>query len=379
MSQHENPQTRLTKGAHVLYRSSDKLRKPLPAVIKFNFLYNLISVEFEERANGELQVVLEKVTRQKSRDYSEGAALVWALVLTAESIQHSFSFESQDVRDLWDDEISTTRRGLSFGRKEGKETPGALRSVLKVDILDPFTTVDKTGTKPEGIAVWLKLELSPGSSNHRPDQKDHSEDKSPPKGQRGKENENELELMIGEDTPPDGVKRHIVNFTSTYNLLPSEGTSLYRLVKALRQRQQVLHDTQKLISEVQQQHLLLKDPRLAAEHPEVAPQMIKEIENKARESLAALSASLPERLGDAGPGAQFIRMVLDRNMEKLKVINHVIAQIKAGARQDPQPRPGTIPRYSPREGGRSPRMSPRRSPRDGQPGSRKSSPREVPV
>jgi len=299
------PDARLRQGSMVAYRSSKDVKKvdgvhihyvPVPRPI--------ITID---TGRGKQNILLGNIERMRPRDYIEGNSFVWGLVISmAGGMQHSFVFDTQIDRDFWEDQLGPDiRRRATHDVKQGP----AHWAVKSVQIIEPSGQSD--------VALLLKMDLVAVD---------------------GIEEKPGRDLAIYEE-PPQQVKETVVRFVRAEKLLPTEGTSLYRLVKSLRQRQVVLRETQKLIYDIQSQHLGERYQGLA-DGQEVPDSLAGE----ASEALGQIERSIAHRLGASGVGAQFVQKVLTRNIEKLKMINDMLKKLEASQRKT-TPRPGMSPRF----------------------------------
>merc|ERR1712187_597001 len=96
-----------------------------------------------------------------------------------------------------------------------------------------------------------------------------------------------------------------------HRILPSEGTSLYRLVRSVVQRVQVEKETREIVEEISQQHL---DALVKQQGPGTAVNR-KRLVEEADARLTKLANDIPHRIGEQGTGAQIVSKILLRNVE----------------------------------------------------------------
>mmetsp|Transcript_113781 Transcript_113781/g.317800 ORF Transcript_113781/g.317800 Transcript_113781/m.317800 type:complete len:309 (+) Transcript_113781:116-1042(+) len=290
------PAAKLTSGSQVAYRSSVHMKKVESVRIHYDGKRSAMVVEIPDYPEHIIPVA--EITRQRMYDYAEGAANVWGLVLsTAEAaIQHSFIFDSQEERDFWDSQLGSFRRSAAPSQP-AMAVPAAYRSVKQIQITTPQATAR---TQHGQVALSLRLELAPLI---------------------GKDGAMSEDLVIYEAKDMlSAMKRQVDEFVDANKVLPTEGTPLYRLVKALRQRQEVLRETQNMIQEIQAQHL--------GAHCTDGGPVPEGQAAKAGEALLRLERQLAEGLGAQGVGAQLVQKILTRNIAKLRTINDVVAKMQ---------------------------------------------------
>ncbi|CAD7943774.1 unnamed protein product [Amoebophrya sp. A25] len=90
-----------------------------------------------------------------------------------------------------------------------------------------------------------------------------------------------------------------------------------RYCKAILERYLMEECVEQCIVRIDDQYL----PRLIEKHPEKAPEVLY---NEATQTLEDLTKKLPIEIGYLGLGPAIVEMIMHRNIEKMKLINHVM-------------------------------------------------------
>lgn len=312
-------------GVDVTYRSFQDPR-PQEGKLKFDIKFStgvtvdlpMQSAEMAELA-AELdtapRVVLKDLTKVKARNYADGHSFEWGICVTEKSgAQHSIVFRMKEERDFLDEEMRNLLRG-GTARAEKKEPASVnqkFRTVKRVDIQEP-------PPKPDINAVCIALELEPpcedGSTKALIEiPKALPIEKWSPEYQKGYER---------------ACQQKIVQRVHELNILSTEATSLYRLVKALAGRKQVREHTAVVLKKIDS----LNFDEYAKDHP-VHSQLV-DTQNKVggkqlqvNEELDSLKHELHHRLGTSGIGAQLVTGLLVHNIDKMKAINEKTSAIR---------------------------------------------------
>jgi len=123
------------------------------------------------------------------------------------------------------------------------------------------------------------------------------------------------------------LSRLVQGFVDKNSIMPEESTSLYRFVRNAVQRIVLERETEALVEEIGCQHLdvLMRD-RLAASGKGDIQEIRKEAMREAEYNLRVLAEEVPRRIGQCGTGAAIVSMILQRNIEKMKLINDMTAK-----------------------------------------------------
>lgn len=278
----------LAARVYVGYRSDESIART-EAQIYYDSRAQTVQVEANQEQSMHT-IKLADIVSVKARDYIEGNTFYWTLTIlqTEAPVQTCIQFYKREARDLWDAGLQ------ALLASEGKGGFGSNVSVPSSKYI-AISEVILEEPKP-GFLVSVKVDL-------------------------GKEVHPRLEVPDGRATAGD-CKQITHDFIEANMILPTEGTALYRFVRAAVQRAQVERETAKIVEEINALHIseLLKHRE---ERPGLPPPQHHAIAEQAKARLKALSVEIPKRIGDQGTGAIILSQILRRNIEKMIVINEV--------------------------------------------------------
>jgi hypothetical protein len=270
-------------GVEVSYQSANKIISQ-QARLWYDAHGKAFRVTFlPEEAGETVRLEVKQITGHKARTLKDSAGERPALVIVHGGLMHSFAFATQKDRDEWLDHISHVLR------------TGALWTIRSINI------VDQKDQEASGQVVLLRLDLS----------------------RIGEQYKAGVPLRVDEGTTAQNCKDQIVQFVKEQEILDSEGSSLFRLVKAVLQRRQVKQQAQTLVEEIESYHVgeFAQGQSVGADTKDAA------LEANAR--LSVLAGQVRDRIGEGGAGAQLLASILEQNIGKLQAVNELVAFPKA--------------------------------------------------
>lgn len=281
----------LKEPVKIWHRSSARIAKA-SANICLDDKCTKIEIKFETNMPQE-EIKIVDVDFLKNKDFNDsmsGQPICILSVNTKDGAHNSFQFENRKVRDEWDHGL----RSLHSGAAQQVQTE------MKVP-QNPFLPIFGLSLqKPSsGQLVSIKLQLG----------KD--------------EVKRECSLVINEgQTSSDACKELAVEFVERESILPTEQKSLYRYIRSVVQRAQMEKEVALIVDEVNNQSYDV----LAAQNRGQDPEQIVGL---AKARLNTILSQIPTRVGQHGSGASIATQVLKRNVEKMKIINDLAAQLAA--------------------------------------------------
>lgn len=319
----------LNGGVGIAYRTSEN---PMPRSGKLKYQDKILQIEFgpgggatepgEEGVLASKPFELNKFSEVKCRDYADGLSFDFGLILTEKSggLRHSFIFQKLEDRDLFHHEIQKVitqvmRRVQASKRNEDeKHTEKAQQRVIsKVTVQEP---------PPVGTICSIKLELDP------PPEKEEVVRKLKEAGIEDEtrhlfEVSGKIQLLLPIKDKKENkddrfkCKDEVAAFVKMHNIVSTEGTSLYRLVKALLSRRQVKEQAEEVMEQIDKLHFD-EHAKNVAVLPQTEGQQLQ-----VNDDLEKLKLHLPRRLGSAGLGTELVTAMLVHNIEKMKAINTI--------------------------------------------------------
>lgn len=231
-------------------------------------------------------------------DNNDGHLWNLSVVMTKQSqgdqVHHSFQFEKETIRDMWDSGLRSLVFKATGGHSQGSgtnENAGAdensLHTILAVRLKSP----------EPNILVCIAIRFT--------------------------KLDEEAYLEVPKDAAtPEDCKMLTEAFLKKYSVSPTHSTSLYRLVRAVTSRALLEQETHAVLAEIDAASTDTICEDLA--NREKSPKERAEACLKAQEHLDELIASLPQRMGQSGPAASLVRDMLKRNAQKMKLINEAL-------------------------------------------------------
>lgn len=233
-------------------------------------------------------LLLKDMAQVKPRDYADGQSFEFGICLTQKNGDiHSIVFKRVDERDLFANELKNAlRTTMRAEEQDSAPVNEQFRTIIKVEVKEP---------PPAGNVAWLDITLDSGKS---------------------------VVVAMKENTLPSTFKEHVGEVVNENHILPTEATSLYRLVKALTSRKQVKEEAEKAITEIDS----LNFDTYARAHVVQQPAEGQQLEVNLL--LDKLKKDLPAKLGSAGVGSQLVHGLLVHNVEKMKAINDMTSKFR---------------------------------------------------
>lgn len=315
------------------HRSSDNLKRML-CDIAHDTKEHKIRIDFN---NGEKKSIkLEEIQDVKMKDISLPSGTLNCLdikVVSAVGDHVCFEFEKVGTRDTWYAGLRTLLSDRAFFQGNN------IRKSLAKKV-DPLKDV---GSSKYQCVKNIEL-LKASNANAVSLRVDLDNEKGV-----------NLDVPAG-SISAEAIKDIANSFMDKHKVLPTENTSLYRLLRSLVQRSVLEKETSDIVAEINALHYdqlphTLKDE--LGKHHQPAGVEARRLASRAESRLNALHESIPNRIGQHGPGASIISQILQRNVAKMKLINDrasKIAAAEAAANQGNSPRPsptGNSPRPSP--------------------------------
>mmetsp|Transcript_12614 Transcript_12614/g.33960 ORF Transcript_12614/g.33960 Transcript_12614/m.33960 type:complete len:340 (-) Transcript_12614:105-1124(-) len=313
---------KLVEGAEVTFRSSEALQK-LSGRLRYDVPSKTFLVELKEKvekgrekgkdAQGDhpgeepVRITLKEITQVKGKDYQQGHATQSAMVIVAGTVQYCMIFGAKEVRDTWvrqledlcrQREASTKTKG---GLVQGLE--GHYWSVQLVELLDPLEA-------GKDLAVVLKLTLFHPLEMAKVEH-----------------------LFFRKGMSVQACKDMIADFQNVQGILATEGSSLYRMTKSLLMRDRTKDDVLSILERIEGLHID-RVAKSSGRDPETLD--VGDIESLRRQTaseLEALKKSMPDRIGDGGVGPTILGTILNRNIDKLTIINDTTAKMRIDIHQ----------------------------------------------
>mmetsp|Transcript_52696 Transcript_52696/g.112696 ORF Transcript_52696/g.112696 Transcript_52696/m.112696 type:complete len:313 (-) Transcript_52696:136-1074(-) len=287
----------LTSKISVGYRSDESFART-EAQIFYDSRAQTVQIQEQGNSGSEPMhtIKLNDMVSVKARDYIEGNTFFWTLALQQNEapVRTCIQFYKREARDLWDAGLQAL---LASEAKNG--------ATVSVPSSKYIAIKEVTLEEPRpGFLVSVVVDV-------------------------GKEENPRLEVPHGRAAGGD-CKQITHDFIEANMILPTEGTALYRFVRAAVQRAQVEAETAKVVEEINSLQIneLI---RHREDRPGSAPPQYYAIAEQAKARLKALSAEIPKRIGDQGTAAVFLAQILRRNIEKMIVINELAVERAGGA------------------------------------------------
>lgn len=281
----------------VFHRSSARIAKA-PANLFLDDKIQKINIKFEGGMPQEAINIVD-IDFLKIKDFNDTATKQPIFILSVnlkDGSHSSFQFESRQIRDEWDHGLRSLHAGAGAqgGNAEVKVPQSTYLPIKSIALQRP----------DPGQLVSIKLEL----------------------GKEDGDVKRECSLVIVEGkTDSDACKELAVQFVEDNSILPTEQKSLYRYIRSVVQRAQMEKEVALIVEEVNSQSF----ERLAAEQGSGDPQQIVAL---AKARLTTIYNQIPLRVGQHGSGASIATQVLKRNVEKMKIINDLAAQLAAAGK-----------------------------------------------
>lgn len=323
----------LTRKTQVGYRSSEQISRE-DAFVSYVESQRRIQVEFRLAQLEPVFIDIRNIDNIRQKDYPEDNSFRWVLAVNlnpADSRNIMLQFTAREVRDTW---VAGLRALVEASRSGGLGGSGSSSSGVG------------------GLAPQMSRGGGSSSSNHLiggggtiptsgpplppPNTERAITDVALREPRPGFLARVELTLGLRELLAlevPEGcesserLSRLVQGFVDNNAIMPNESTSLFRFVKNAVHRIVLERETEALVEEIGCQHLdvLMRD-RLAASGKGDIQEIRKAAMREAEYNLRVLAEEVPKRIGQCGTGAAIVCMILQRNIEKMKLINDMTAK-----------------------------------------------------
>jgi len=112
------------------------------------------------------------------------------------------------------------------------------------------------------------------------------------------------------------VKSRVQTFQFEQGILPTEGSSLYRLAKSLMFRDRIKEEAQSVVDKIESLHV----DRHTEDPDSLSYAEMDQVLSHADRELEALKGSLSAKFGD-GTGPRILDTIVKQNIEKMRAIN----------------------------------------------------------
>jgi len=281
----------------IKFRSSDSLSLK-QASMQYDAYTRSLQLDF---VSGIKQINIASIKSVKAMDYVEGTRVAYVIILTmkrkdedsqisefyAPEEENIFHFPRAEDRDTWDTGLRYLLAALDVAATQDVSVPARGYSRIKKVKLD---------VPRAGVCMSARFELANGQ-------------------------EELMEVKPDAVHSKDGLKHFVVDWVQKCCVLPSETTSLYRLVKSLVHRAMLeskAADVIRRINECHFDHLLQANSETA-----FSATALLALQEAAKAKLGVLERELNGFVGQHGTAAFMVTQMLKRNVDKMKVINEL--------------------------------------------------------
>jgi len=291
------------KSISIVYRSSTQIAG-VAAVLTFQRQTGEVKVAIPSLTDSDetISISVADVESVKANDYLESSNYHWVLSIrlrptgpkeagSCRSLQgklYSLQFHSKEDRDTWCSGLQSAVAAVSRTR-DGAEVTKQPRTIFKVALKEP------------------KLDMLASMKVHM---------------------ERNEEVKVADiDVPEakssaDDIRRRTKDFIAAHEVDSAEGTSLYRFLRTVVQRAMMEKETAAIVDKIQNRSL----DRVLKEAPE-GTLSVEGARTQAEAQLQQLSEEIEQRLGERGTGVAILSMMLRQNIEKMRRINSLTAQV----------------------------------------------------
>lgn len=277
----------------ITWRSSDRLAKRLDVKLRYDSGLKSICLSEGRHFDEITRVPVRDMKSIKPKDYVQGHEVCFGIHLVAAGVQHCCLFPKIDDRDMWARQLAELVRTRTEGprsRNASSEPDGQAWSVQTVEVV--FENQDN--------AFELKMTLF-----------------NPKKG-------NKVGVLpIRKDMSAEACRMVVSQFQKANELLPTEGSSMYRLVKALLARLHIKGHIQEWIHRIDSLHI----DRFSPNPDALTEEQIAQFLEQAKSELGVLRQVLPKALAE-GTGPRILSAILLHSIDKLELINETTAQLR---------------------------------------------------
>uniref|UniRef100_A0A7S4Q636 PH domain-containing protein n=1 Tax=Alexandrium monilatum TaxID=311494 RepID=A0A7S4Q636_9DINO len=289
------PKDVAAKSISIVYRSSTQIAG-VAAVLTFQRQTGEVKVAIPSLTDSDetISISVADVESVKANDYLESSNYHWVLSIRLrptgpkEGKLYSLQFHSKEDRDTWCSGLQSAVAAVSRTR-DGAEVTKQPRTIFKVALKEP------------------KLDMLASMKVHM---------------------ERNEEVKVADiDVPEakssaDDIRRRTKDFIAAHEVDSAEGTSLYRFLRTVVQRAMMEKETAAIVDKIQNRSL----DRVLKEAPE-GTLSVEGARTQAEAQLQQLSEEIEQRLGERGTGVAILSMMLRQNIEKMRRINSLTAQV----------------------------------------------------
>jgi len=303
MEQRARLAEQLKKKMPVGHRSTERIVKEEAYVWQVD--ETVLMIEFKHSEGHPDQILVKDIEHVKQTDYPEDNSFRWVLGINHKDKEGKVTmlqFNKREDRDIWVSGLRSLVDGMrSSAPGQAPVVPASaeLPTVVLQAVADIALEPPLNGSMAR---VCLTL---------------------------GNKEKVYLDIPEGKNVPQQ-LKSLVQDFVEQHSIMSSESTSLYRLLRTVIQRITVSRETQKIITEISSQRLDLLLPKGQSTEDPV------KIQEKAEERLNLLKVEIPRRIGDQGTAAPIVSMILQRNIDKMLIINEMIVKAREKEPDVPQ-------------------------------------------
>lgn len=246
----------------------------------------------EDRSK-ESDIKIADVEGVKVKDFNDGGHEIHIVSVNHRDGKHtSFQFEKRDDRDHWFQGLQQLQSGVvANARTQVKVPAGQYMSIKAIALQKPGP----------GQLVFIKIDLAEGKQK-------------------------QVDLVVPTDKTSRDACKHITDeFVEANLVLPTEKTSLYRYIRSVVQRAQMEKEVEVIVEEINSQSFEKLKSERSGESPS-DDQLLEQTKGK----LTEIANSIPQRIGQHGSGATIVTQILKRNVDKMKLINDMVARLAQG-------------------------------------------------
>lgn len=305
MEQRAKLAEQLKKKMPVGHRSTERIVKEEAYVWQVDEM--VLMIEFKSSEGNPEKILVKDIEYVKQTDYPEDNSFRWVLGINHKDKEGKVTmlqFNKREDRDIWVSGLRSLVDGMRSsapGQAPVVQTSAELPTVVLQAVADIALEPPLNGSMAR---VCLTLGKIGGEKVY-------------------------LDIPEGKNVPQQ-LKSLVQDFVEQHSIMSSESTSLYRLLRTVMQRITVSRETQKIITEISSQRLDLLMPKGQSTEDPV------KIQEKAEERLNFLKAEIPRRIGDQGTAAPIVSMILQRNIDKMLIINEMIVKAREKEPDVPQ-------------------------------------------
>lgn len=298
----------LKKKMPVGHRSTERIVKEEAYVWQVDEI--VLMIEFKHSEGTPEKIFVKDIEHVKQTDYPEDNSFRWVLGINHKDKEGKVTmlqFNKREDRDIW---VSGLRSLVDATRSSAPGQAPVVHSSADIQTVVLQAVADIALEQPPvGSIARVCLTLGNKEKVH-------------------------LDIPEGKNVPQQ-LKSLVQDFVEHNQIMSSESTSLYRLLRTVMQRITVSRETQRIIAEISSQRLDLLLPKGQPTNGNPV-EIAHGIQEEAEKRLNALKLEIPRRIGDQGTAAPIVSMILQRNVEKMLAINEMIVKAREKESDVPQ-------------------------------------------